>query len=83
MSRVACLRPQPGGCRIAGITILIMAIVIPLNAVRAERPASPPRSQQRAEIVIFPGIRYARIPDSAPATQAVANGERDRLVLPD
>ncbi|MGE8941639.1 hypothetical protein ACO2I3_06990 [Leptospira interrogans] len=60
-----------------------MATIIPLSASRTERSATPARPQQSAEIVIFPGIRYARIPNSEPVVQAAANGERDRLVLPD
>ena len=81
---IACLRPQPRGCRIAGISNSTMATIISMSANRTERSVTPARPQQQsAEIVIFPGIRYARIPNNEPVAQAAVNGERDRLVLPD
>ena len=60
-----------------------MATIIPLNAVRSERPTAPPLPKEGAEIVIFPGVRYARIPEPQPVAQAAASGERDLLVLPE
>lgn len=80
----ACVpRPQPEGCRITGTTISIMATVIPLSAIKADRPATQRRSAHGAQIVIFPGVRYERIVDAEPATQTVACDTRDRLSIPD
>ena len=63
-----------------------MATIIAFSTARCARTAAPERSQAGAEIVIFPGVRYERTPDSgpepSPGPQAPAR-KRDRLSIPD
>jgi hypothetical protein len=61
-----------------------MATIIVFDTARCARPASPARSRGGAEIVIFPGIRYERTPDSDPEPSPAGEGrKRDRLSIPD